>query len=71
MKNIVELLFLKEISGVGPARIIKHYLPELKQGMGLEDLVLFFFHAYADRFQNGFRYQKYAGFFFVCLCFIL
>ncbi len=41
MKNFSELLFLKELSGVGPARIIKHYLPELKQGMEMEDLVLF------------------------------
>lgn len=41
MKNFTELIFLKELSGVGPARIIKHYLPKLKQGMEMEDLVLF------------------------------
>ena len=37
----MELLFLKELSGVGPARINKFYLPELSQGMDFEELVKF------------------------------
>ncbi len=39
MNNLKELLFLREISGIGPARIIKHYLPALIQGMELDELV--------------------------------
>lgn len=35
----MELLFLRELSGVGPARINKFYLPELRQGMDFDELV--------------------------------
>lgn len=39
MDKLVELLFLRELSGVGPARINKFYLPELRQGMDFDELV--------------------------------
>lgn len=38
MEKLTELLFLKELSGVGPARINKFYLPELRQGVELNEL---------------------------------
>ncbi len=41
MDKLCELIFLKELSGVGPARINKFYLPELKQGMDLTELTEF------------------------------
>lgn len=41
MEKLVELLFLRELSGVGPARINKFYLPELRLGMDFEGLVKF------------------------------
>ncbi len=41
MNNLSELLFLKELHGIGPAKIIKQYLPELIQGMELDELVKF------------------------------
>lgn len=44
MDKLGALLFLKELSGVGPARINKFYLPELKQGMDLNELVDFVQH---------------------------
>ncbi len=38
MDKLSELVFLKELKGIGPARINKFYLPELKQGMELSEL---------------------------------
>lgn len=39
MEKLTELLFLRELSGVGPARINKFYLPELRQGMDFDGLI--------------------------------
>lgn len=44
MDKLGALLFLKELSGVGPARINKFYLLELKQGMDLNKFVDFVLH---------------------------
>lgn len=38
MEKLEELLFLRELSGVGPARINKFYLPELRQGADLNGI---------------------------------
>lgn len=39
MSNISKLLFLKGISGVGNARINKFYVPVIKQGIDMDELV--------------------------------
>lgn len=39
MEKLRELLFLRELSGVGPARINKFYLPEFRQGLEFDGLV--------------------------------
>lgn len=41
MRKIEEILFLKELPGVGPARISKFYIPELNMGMEFDELVKF------------------------------
>lgn len=38
MDKLLELLFLRELSGVGPVRINKFYIPELRQGIDFEEL---------------------------------
>ncbi len=38
MSNLLKLLFLKEISGIGNAKINKDYLSEIRQGADLKDL---------------------------------
>ena len=39
MDKYRELLFLKELNGVGPVRINKFYVPVLLKGTGLDDLI--------------------------------
>ncbi|WP_026492903.1 hypothetical protein [Butyrivibrio sp. XPD2002] len=38
MKNIRELLFLQNINGIGRAKIIKTYIPYLKNGCSIDEL---------------------------------
>ena len=41
MNNYRELIFLKELNGVGPARINKIYIPLLLNGIELDSLISF------------------------------